>query len=136
MRTIGNGQYLVELDSHINRLQTSAVGCFGEVTFNEELQRNLTEKFPLFIKHVYSRLVPVQSDVKFMVILDKEPSPSDDFYLLCHTDTIKRPPQSVEVDVAQITRHNPHIKSVEWAMRRQDAEKAKRRCVFLASPIG
>jgi hypothetical protein len=127
MRTISHKTKIVELDSHITRLLNSAVKQFGEDSFDADMQQSFKERFPPFLRQVALSISPSENEFRFMVILDKDKSSFNEFYVLCHSNEIKPPPAFVEVDVMELHRANPEVKSVDWVVHRQDAEKSKRR---------
>ena len=129
LRTISNGQKLVEIDNHINRLLNSCRKKF-EDEFDTACQECLKEKFVPFITHIFSHLSITNKDMRYTTVIDRS---SDDatalrgqFELICVANEILSPPLYVTVEIFFLRRLNPEVKSVEWAIQREEAELMKK----------
>ena len=124
LRTIDGGRKLVELDTHINRLVTSAANKFGE-DFSGEIARALQDGFLALVRAASASATP-PGDRRYTVLVAQVDGTRGMFYALCSSVEIPAPPAAAEVDVQYLRRPDPQTKSVTWALQREEAERLKR----------
>lgn len=125
LRTVDNGKKLGEIDKHIQRLLLSASEKFGSA-FSSNVQLALTQNFLPFIRFIADNSPVSDADRRYTIVLDRIDGNPDCFQLLCSYNDIFPPPLFAAAEVQMLKRHNPQVKSVEWAIQREAAEKAKR----------
>lgn len=125
LRSIDCGRRLVEIDTHIRRLVTSAGSKFG-AEFSDDAARALQDGFLGLLCAAGPSLAPSEADRRYTVVVDRAGGVAGQFHLLCSSDAIPAPPASGEVDVLYLRRPDPQTKSVAWALQREEAEQLKR----------
>lgn len=127
LRTMDGGRKLGEINKHIQRLLLSARERFGE-EFGDDVQRALANSFLPFIRHIAQTTPAGDKDRRYTMVLDR--AEAGNFQVLCSSNEINPPPLSVQVELQRRCRHNPQVKSVEWAIEREAAEKSKKESVL------
>lgn len=118
LRTIGGGRRIVELEQHYVRLISSAQGLAGgplspPVVFDRSILRRLLR--------LSLPSCPVE-EYRITVLFDPASATET---LLALSEVIPPNPSSVQVEVRQMSRHEPGIKATRWVADRQVAERER-----------
>jgi hypothetical protein len=125
LRTISNGRKLSEFDRHTSRLLTSSRQKFGS-EFDEANEQCLIQNFLPFISHMYANSLIKDRDMRYTTVIDRCSDSPGQFQMLCVAQEISPPPPSASVEIYHLKRLNPQVKSVEWAIQREEAERVKK----------
>ena len=120
LRTIGGGQRVVELEQHHARLIHSAQGLVGPLSPSAVFDRDILRR--LLRASLPERPEAAGGEYRVTVLFDPVSAAET---LLALSEAIPPNPPSVQVEVRQMSRHEPGIKTTRWVADRQVAERER-----------